>query len=51
MTDFYNGKPLNVRRMETPDGMQKDKAVKFDKEKQEFSFSAIRQEWKRGLRM
>ena len=20
MTDFYNGKPLNVRRMETPDG-------------------------------
>lgn len=51
MTDFYNGKPLNVRRMEMPDGMQKDKAVKFDKEKQEFSFSAIRQEWKRGLRM
>ena len=32
MTDFYNGKPLNVRRMETPDGVQKDKAVKFDKE-------------------
>lgn len=51
MTDFYNGKPLNVRRMETPDGVQKDKAVKFDKEKQDFSFSAIRQERKRGLRM
>ena len=51
MTDFYNGKPLNVRRMEMPDGVQKDKAVKFDKEKQEFSFSAIRQERKRGLRM
>jgi hypothetical protein len=51
MTDFYNGKPLNVRRMEMPDGVQKDKAVKFDKEKQDFSFSAIRQERKRGLRM
>lgn len=51
MTDFYNGKPLNVRRMETPDGVQKDKTVKFDKEKQDFSFSAIRQERKRGLRM
>lgn len=51
MTDFYNGKPLNVRRMETPDGVQKDRTVRFDKEKQEFSFSAIRQERKRGLRM
>ena len=51
MTDFYNGKPLNVRRMETPDGVQKDKTVKFNKEKQDFSFSAIRQERKRGLRM
>lgn len=51
MTDFYNGKPLNIRRMETPDGVQKDKAVKFDKEKQDFSFSAIRQERKKGLRM
>ena len=51
MTDFYNGKPLNVRRMETPDGVQKDKAVKFDKEKQDFSFSAIRQERKKGLRI
>lgn len=51
MTDFYNGKPLNVRRMEMPDGVQKDKAVKFDKEKQDFSFSAIRQERKRGLRI
>lgn len=51
MTDFYNGKPLNLRRMEMPDGVQKDKAVKFDKEKQDFSFSAIRQERKKGLRM
>lgn len=51
MTDFYNGKPLNVCRMEMPNGVQKDKAVKFDKEKQDFSFSAIRQERKRGLRM
>lgn len=51
MTDFYNGKPLNVRRMETPDGVQKDKAVKFDKETQGFSFSPIRQERKKGLRM
>ncbi len=51
MTDFYNGKPLNVHRMEMPDGVQKDKAVKFDKEKQDFSFSAIRQERKKGLRM
>ena len=51
MTDFYNGKPLNVLRMEMPDGVQKDKAVKFDKEKQDFSFSAIRQERKRGVRM
>ena len=32
MTDFYNGKPLEVKRMETPDGVQKDKSVKFDKE-------------------
>lgn len=32
MTDFYNGKPLNVKRMETPGGVQKDKSVKFDKE-------------------
>lgn len=47
MTDFYNGKPLNVRRMETPDGVQKDKSVRFDKEKQDFSFSDIRQERKR----
>nr|WP_280216327.1 hypothetical protein [Bacteroides fragilis] len=51
MTDFYNGKPLNVKRMETPDGVQKDKAVRFDKETGDFSFSAIRQERKRGLRM
>jgi len=50
MTDFYNGKPLNVKRMETPDGVQKDKAVKFDRETGDFSFSAIRQERKRGIR-
>ena len=51
MTDFYNGKPLKVKRMETPDGVQKDKAVKFDKETEKFSFSDIRQERKRGLKM
>ena len=51
MTDFYNGKPLNVKRMETPDGVQKDKAVRFDKETGDFSFSAIRQERKKGLKM
>lgn len=51
MTDFYNGKPLNVKRMETPDGVQKDKAVKFNKEKQDFSFSTIQQERKKGLRL
>ena len=51
MTDFYNGKPLEVKRMETPDGVQKDKAVKFDKETGKFSFSDIRQERKRGLKM
>ena len=51
MTDFYNGKPLNVRRMETPDGVQKDKSVRFDKEKQDFSFSDIRQERKKRLRI
>lgn len=51
MTDFYNGKPLNVRQMDMPDGIQKDKAVKFDKETQGFSFSAIRQEQKKGMRM
>ena len=51
MTDFYNGKPLNVERMETPDGVQKDKAVRFDKETGDFSFSAIRQERKRELKM
>ena len=51
MTDFYNGNPLNVKRMETPDGVQKDKAVKFDKETGKFSFSDIRQERKRGLKM
>lgn len=51
MTDFYNGKPLNVRRMDMPDGVRKDKAVKFDKETQGFSFSPIRQERKKGLRM
>lgn len=51
MTDFYHGKPLNVKRMETPDGVQKDKSVKFDKEKQDFSFSPIVQERKKGLKM
>lgn len=51
MIDFYNGKPLNVKRMETPDGTQKDKAVKFDKERWDFSFSPIQQERKKGLRM
>ena len=51
MTDFYNGKPLEVKRMETPDGVQKDKSVKFDKETGGFSFSDIRQERKRGLKM
>lgn len=51
MTDFYNGKPMNVKRMDTPDGVQKDKAVKFDKETGDFSFSDIRQERKRGLKM
>ncbi len=51
MTDFYNGKPLEVKRMETPDGVQKDKSVKFDKETGKFSFSDIRQERKRGLKM
>ena len=51
MTDFYNGKPLNVKRMETPGGVQKDKSVKFDKETGGFSFSDIRQERKRGLKM
>ncbi len=51
MADFYNGKPLNVRRMDMPDGVRKDKAVKFDKETQGFSFSPIRQERKKGLRM
>lgn len=51
MTDFYHGKPLNVKRMETPDGIQKDKTVKFDKERWDFSFSPIQQERKKGLRM
>lgn len=51
MTDFYNGKPLDVKRMETQDGVQKDKSVKFDKETGKFSFSDIRQERKRGLKM
>ena len=51
MTDFYNGKLLNVKRMETPDGVQKDKSVKFDKETGKFSFSDIRQERIRGLKM
>ena len=51
MTDFYNGKPLEVKRMEMPDGVQKDKAVNFDKETGKFSFSDIRQERKRGLKM
>lgn len=51
MMDFYNGKPLEVKRMEIPDGVQKDKSVKFDKETGTFSFSDIRQEWKRGLKM
>ena len=37
--------------VETPDGVQKDKAVKFDKETGKFSFSDIRQERKRGLKM
>ena len=48
---LYNGKPLNVKRMETPGGVQKDKSVKFDKETGGFSFSDIRQERKRGLKM
>ena len=51
MTDFYNGKPLEVKRMEMPDGVQKDKAANFDKETGKFSFSDIRQERKRGLKM
>lgn len=51
MTDFYNGKTLEVKRMDTPDGVQKDKSVKFDKETGKFSFSDIRQERKRGLKM
>lgn len=33
------------------DGVQKDKSVKFDKETGKFSFSDIRQERKRGLKM
>ena len=37
--------------METPDGVQNDKAVKFDKETEKFSFSDIRLERKRGLKM
>ena len=37
--------------VETPDGVQKDKSVKFDKETGKFSFSDIRQERKRGLKM
>ena len=51
MKDFYNGKPLNVKRMETPGGVQQDKAVKFDKETRKFSFSDIRLERKRGMKM
>lgn len=51
MTDFYNGKPLNVRQMDMPDGMRRNQEVKFDKEKQDFSFSPARQERKKGLRM
>ena len=43
MTDFYNGKPLEVKRMETPDGVQKTRRWKFDKETGVFSFSEIRQ--------
>lgn len=50
MADFYNGKPLDVKRVETPDGVQKDKAVRFDRETGDFSFSAIRQEQKRGIK-
>lgn len=33
------------------DGVQKDKAVKFDKENRDFSFSPIRQERKKGVRI
>ena len=51
MTDFYNGKLLNVKRMEPPVGVLLYKFLLFDKETVKFSFSDIRQERKRGLKM
>jgi hypothetical protein len=44
-------KTVKRRSIKTPSSVHNDKAMKFDKDKQEFSFSVIRQERKKGLRM
>lgn len=51
MENFYNGTPLRVNRIQTPKGELKDTVVRFDKEKQEFSFSPFRQDKKNRLKI
>lgn len=51
MENFYNGTPLKVKSIQTPKGELKDTMVKFDKEKQEFTFSPAKQEKKNRLKI
>ena len=51
MENFYGGKPLKVNHIHTPKGELKNTTVKFDKEKEEFSFATLSQQQKKGRRL
>lgn len=47
---LYYGGPLRAERFITPRGVLRNQQVHFDKEKKEFSFTALKQERKKGFR-
>jgi hypothetical protein len=49
--DFYNGIPLKVNSILTSKGTLKNQEVRFDKNKQELSFSPAKQEIKKGFKI
>lgn len=51
MESFYAGKPLKVNHIHTPKGELKNTMVKFNKEKEEFSFAPLSQQQKKGRRL
>lgn len=48
---LYNGGTIHAESFITPGGLMKDRLVRFDKDKKEFSFSPMKQQQRKGFRI